>query len=131
MEGSWSCPVALTGGGDIGVLSVTSSAEPSLVFSQLAAARATGPGSLRDTTRSRQPQVGSWRQIGQVRRGDAQPSWQELGAPCPLWGSPVPKQWIFNSATCFPHPSGNSFKPSAELEEPEPSRKQVIISTAQ
>lgn len=52
--------------GGVRVLSVTSSAEPSLVFSQLAAARA-GPGPLRDTTGSWQPQVGSWRQLGEVR----------------------------------------------------------------
>lgn len=92
MEGSWSCPVCGSHRwGDVRVLSVTSSAEPSLVFSQLAAARGTDPGCLRDTTRSWQPQLGSWRQLGEVRREGAQPSWQELGGPCPLWASPVPK----------------------------------------
>lgn len=92
MEGSWSCSVCGSDRwGDVRMLSVTSSAEPSLVFSQLAAARGTDPGCLRDTTRSWQPQLGSWRQLGEVRREGAQPSWQELGGPCPLWASPVPK----------------------------------------
>lgn len=84
------------------VLGVTSSAEPSLVLSQPSAARAAGPGSLRDTPWSWQPQVGSWRQLREVRSEIVQSSWQEPGGPCPLWGSPVPKQWIFNSAVCFP-----------------------------
>lgn len=53
------------------------------------------------------------------------------GRPLPTEGFPSAQPWIFNSAICFPCPSGNSFKPSAELEAPEPSRKQVIISTAQ
>lgn len=57
-------------------------------------------------------------------------SWQQLGASlCALQGSPVPTWWILDFAMCFSLSRGKFFRPSTDLEEPKPSRQQVILST--